>query len=183
MRIIAGDFKGRKLYTPFDDRVRPTSDQVKESIFNIIAMYVEDSVVIDLFSGTGNLGLEAISRGASRCYFVDNSRESIELTKKNIHHCKVEDQSIVLHGNYEQMLGRIKEKADMIFLDPPYEHGMITKCLDAISKQNILSESGIIVAEYDAGEVLPDTLYTFKKIKEKKYGRKHVTIFALITEE
>ncbi|MDD3169680.1 MAG: RsmD family RNA methyltransferase, partial [Eubacteriales bacterium] len=95
MRIIAGDFKGKRLFTPKDSKIRPTTDKVKESIFNMIAPYLEDAVAIDLFSGTGNLGLEAISRGAKRCYFGDKSRESMELTRQNIAHCRQEDRAVI----------------------------------------------------------------------------------------
>lgn len=182
MRIIAGDLKGRKLFTPNDKKIRPTSDKVKESYFNIIANYIEDSVVVDLFSGTGNLGLEAISRGASRCYFVDKSKDSIALTIKNIKTFQVQDQSVVLHGDYDKMLGKIQEKVDMILLDPPYKHGII-KCLAAISEKNILADSGIIVAEHGADELLPDVAYNFIKIKEKRYGTIRLTIYGIQTEE
>ena len=96
MRIIAGDFKGRRLFAPKDGKIRPTTDKVKESIFNMIAAYLGDAVVIDLFSGTGNLGLEAISRGAARCYFGDRSRESMELTRQNIAHCRQEDRAVTI---------------------------------------------------------------------------------------
>lgn len=183
MRIIAGDFKGRRLFTPKDNRIRPTTDKVKESIFSMIASYLEDAVVIDLFSGTGNLGLEALSRGAVRCYFGDKSRESMELTRQNIACCKQENRSVTILGEYEYILGKIREKADLIFLDPPYKEGLMEDCIDIISKRSLLSEDGIIVAEHSAKELLADEISGFTKLKEKTYGTISVSIYGLAADE
>lgn len=101
MRIIAGEFKGRKLFTPKNDIIRPTSDKVKEAVFSMIAANIVDSVVIDLFSGTGNLGLEALSRGAKRCYFVDKSRASMKIILQNIAHCNQDEKAITIIGDFE----------------------------------------------------------------------------------
>lgn len=177
MRIIAGDFKGRRLFTPKDSRIRPTTDKVKESIFNLIAPYLEDAVVIDLFSGTGNLGLEALSRGASRCYFGDKSRESLDLTRQNIAHCRAQDRSVPILGDYDHVLRRVRERADLIFLDPPYKEGLMEDCLELISELSLLSPDGVIVAEHGAKDPLPDELSGFIKIKEKTYGTIAVSIY------
>lgn len=183
MRIIAGDLKGRKLFTPNDSKIRPTTDKVKESLFNMIAEYLEGAIVIDLFSGTGNLGLEAISRGASRCYFGDKSRESIALTNQNIAYCKVQYKSITIIGDFEKVLNRIPEKVDIILLDPPYKQGPIDRCLVSISELSLLSAGGIIVAEHYANELLPDKVCGFYKIKEKRYGTIGITIYRLELED
>ncbi|MEL7655553.1 MAG: 16S rRNA (guanine(966)-N(2))-methyltransferase RsmD, partial [Bacillota bacterium] len=164
MRIIAGDFKGRRLFAPKDSKIRPTTDKVKESIFSMIAAYLEDAVVVDLFSGTGNLGLEALSRGASRCYFGDKSRESMELTKQNISYCRQEENSVAILGEFEYVLKKIPEKADIIFLDPPYKKGLINSCFEMISDLSLLSDEGIIVAEHGAEEQLADELFGLMKI-------------------
>lgn len=177
MRIIAGDFKGRKLFTPKDNRIRPTTDKVKESVFSMAAPYLEDSVVIDLFSGTGNLGLEALSRGALRCYFGDKSRESMELTRQNISHCRQEDHAVTILGDYEYVLRKIPEKVDLVFLDPPYKKGLIQDCFALISELSLLSQEGIIVAEHGTKELLEDTISDFVKIKEKAYGTIAVSIY------
>lgn len=179
MRIIAGDFKGRRLFTPKDGRIRPTTDKVKESIFSMIAAYLEGAVVIDLFSGTGNLGLEAISRGAKRCYFGDKSRESLALTRQNIALCRQEDQAVTILGDFEYVLRKIPEKADLIFLDPPYKRGLIRECLHQIEASSLLSEEGIIVAEHGAEDPLEDRLSGFTKIKEKTYGTISISIYAI----
>ena len=102
MRIITGKYRGRKLETPFGNEIRPTSDKVKESIFNILMCDIEDAVCVDLFAGTGNLGLEALSRGASKCWFCDNERNSIDIIKRNIKYCKADNESIVLTGDYRK---------------------------------------------------------------------------------
>ena len=178
MRIIAGEFKGRRLNAPKDDKIRPTSDKVKEAVFSMIAADIADAVVIDLFSGTGNLGLEALSRGAKRCYFGDNSRDSMKITLQNIAHCKQEDKAVTILGDFEKVLRRIPEKADLIFLDPPYKAGLLAGCIDLISGLSLLSEEGVIVAEHVAGEPLPDVLSGFTRRKEKKYGTIAISIYS-----
>jgi len=183
LRIIAGDFKGRRLHTPKDNRIRPTTDKVKESIFSIVAPYLEDAVVIDLFSGTGNLGLEAISRGAKRCYFGDKSRESIALTKQNIAYCKQEDHAVTILGDFDYVLRRIPEKANLILLDPPYMHGLMNDCFSIISELSLLSEDGVIVAEHGLDKPLDDEIHGFIKIKEKRYGKISVSIYGIDSEE
>ncbi len=177
MRIITGDLKGRRLFSPNDKNIRPTSDKVKESIFNMIAEYTEDAVAVDLFCGTGNIGLEAISRGAKRVYFIDKSRESIVLTKKNVAHCKVEDQAILISSDYERGLTAIKEKVDIIFLDPPYKAGFLANCIVKIDELELLSRSGIIVCEHGHDEKLPDTMASLIKLREKRYGKSIIDIY------
>lgn len=183
MRIIAGDLRGRKLITPKDSRVRPTTDKVKEAIFNMIAPYLEDAVILDLFAGTGNLGLESISRGAKFCYFGDRSKESLELIKENIAHCKVELQTKVLQGEFERILNKIPEKAQVIFLDPPYGTGFIEKSLKLIAEKELLAQDGIIVAEHGAREQIDGQSLGFYTIKEKKYGTIVITVFTQAAED
>ena len=110
MRIIAGELKGRRLVTPADNRVRPTTDKVKEAVFSMISAYLPDSVVVDLFAGTGNLGLEAISRGAKRAYFIDRDRASIAMVRENVKYCKVEDRSVIIWSDYVAGLKKINDK-------------------------------------------------------------------------
>ena len=183
MRIIAGDFKGRKLLAPKDGRIRPTTDRVKESIFSMIAPYLEDAVVIDLFSGTGNLGLEALSRGASRCWFGDKSRESMDLTRRNIALCKQEDRARTVLGDYKHVLENITEKADLIFLDPPYEQDLIQECFRLITELDLMNDGGIIVVEHSADKPLEDRLFGYAKIKERTYGTITVNIYSKDLEE
>lgn len=177
MRIIAGDFKGRILTTPKGEHVRPTTDKVKEAVFSMIAMHLEDAVVLDLFAGSGNLGLEALSRGAKHCYFCDRSKESIGLIKKNIAICRVQEQSSVFISDGLKLLERMPEKVDIVFLDPPYENGMLQTCLLTISQQDLLREGGVIIAEHGKEEILPDMAGRFVRIKEKKYGTIRLTLY------
>jgi len=177
MRIIAGNLKGRKLETLKGNDVRPTGDKVKEAIFSMIDEYLEESVVIDLFSGTGNLGLEALSRGSEMCYFGDNRPESIRVTKANIEACKVQENSKLIAGSFEKVLAKIPEKADVIFLDPPYEKGLMESCFEKIREFELLKDDGIIVAEHGIKEKLPETLAGFTKIKERRYGAVMVSLF------
>lgn len=177
MRIISGQLRGRRLVTPRNDNVRPTTDKVKEALFNMIAPDVEGSVVIDLFSGTGNLGLEAISRGAKRVYFVDKSRESYRLIKENIAICKAEEQSIVMVSDYLIALDGIKEKVDIVLLDPPYKAGFLTNCFEKLLEMEILQQESLVVAEHGLEEALPEQISYLTKVKEKRYGQVVISIY------
>ena len=177
MRIVAGDFKGRKLETPLGKDIRPTSEKVKEALFSIISPNLYDAVCVDLFAGTGNLGLEALSRGASKCYFGDNSRTSIELVRRNIAHCKAEEWSVVCFGDYEKVLSKIYEPVDIFFLDPPYKKGLYEACFEKIRELELLAEDGIIVAEHATEDAFPEELAGFTKIKDRKYGSMTITIY------
>ena len=177
MRIISGELKGRRLKAPVDYSVRPTSDKVKEAVFSMIAPYIPDSVVVDMFAGTGSLGLEAISRGALRAYFVDRDRASIALVRENVKMCRVEDRAVIFACDYITALSRINEKADIIFLDPPYDAGILNGCIEHIREKNILNIGGIVAAEHSSGDNMPEMLAGFIKIKEKKYGKTGVTVY------
>lgn len=178
MRIVAGDFKGRKLETPDNNLIRPTSEKVKEALFSIISGNLYDAVCVDLFSGTGNLGLEALSRGAAKCYFGDNSRTSIEITRRNIEHCKAEDWSVVYFGDYEKVLNKIHEPVDIFFLDPPYKEGLYEDCFEKIRDLELLAEEGIIVAEHSSSDLFPEEIAGFTKVKDRKYGSMTISIYA-----
>lgn len=179
MYIVAGELKGRKLVSPSDKRVRPTAGKTKQAIFNMLQWVIQDAVVADLFCGCGNLGIEAISRGAAKCYFSDASRDSIRLTSENIEKCGIQDKSILMTGDYKKNISLINEQADIIFLDPPYSKGYMEKAFEAIREKELLSQGGIIVAEHGKNEELPDILSGYKKFKEKKYG---ITIISLYKE-
>ncbi len=177
MRIITGIYKGRKLESPVGFDVRPTSDKVKEAVFNLLMNDIWDAVCVDLFAGTGSLGLEALSRGAKRCYFCDNSRQSLDLVKKNIKKCGAEEQSIILAGDYSRALNRIREKTDIIFLDPPYSSGVYEKCLEQIDSLDLLSDEGIIIAEHGARDEMPQSAGRLEKVRERRYGRIMISIY------
>lgn len=182
MRIIAGDAKGRILFTPKNLDVRPTGDKIKESIFSMIDSYIEDSVVIDLFAGTGNLGLEAISRGAREAYFIDNNYTSLNIVKKNIEITGYIKESHVIYANYEKAIKDMNTKANIIFVDPPYNKGHIKNSIKLISYYEILSDKGIIVIEHSINEMYDETP-GLELIKSKKYGITMISILrSLILE-
>ncbi len=178
MRIITGEFKGRRLMTPKTYDVRPTTDKVKEAIFDILIPYIkQDFICVDLFAGTGNLGLEAISRGAKTCYFSDSSRASARLVKENIKICGAEDYSVILLGDYRQNIVRIHNKVDIILIDPPYESDFYLDALEEIAKAGILNVGGCIVCEHSDRDDLPESYAGFTKVKDKRYGSIGVTIY------
>ena len=177
MRIIAGELKGRRLQTPLDNKIRPTADKVKEAIFSMAASRLPDSVVVDLFAGTGNLGLEAISRGARCAYFVDRDRRSIALVRDNIRHCGVEDRTVIICADYASALNRLTEKADLFFLDPPYSGGYMEDVLTRIEEGDLLSDDGWIIAEHGIKEELPEMIGHLQRIKVRKYGKIGISVF------
>ena len=183
MRIVAGDFKGRKLETPVNNDIRPTSEKVKEGLFSSISSHLYDAVCVDLFAGTGNLGLEALSRGASKCYFGDNSRTSIDIVRRNVAHCKAEEWSVISFGDYEKTLRKIHEPVDIFFLDPPYREGLYQHCFELIEELELLAEDGIIIAEHASRDEFPDEFGCFVKQKDRKYGSQTFSIYAMPEDE
>lgn len=185
MRVISGKYKGRKLNTPSDYDIRPTSDKVKEALFSIIANDLYGSKVLDLFAGTGSLGIEALSRGAEYCVFADNSKKSLSLVRENLEHCKVEERTKIIPGEYRKVLKNLadqvadglEEHFDIILLDPPYNKGLIQEAFLLIREGNILSENGIIVAEHRKEEILPEQIQGFKRTKERRYGVVKLSIY------
>ena len=181
VRVISGSARGLKLNTPGDDRVRPTTDRVKESMFNIVQDWVYDSQVLDLFAGSGALGIEALSRGASQAVFCDNSLDSIKILKSNIEKARVADRSQIVSGDFKRCLrdmGAKNQSFDMIFVDPPYYKGLFEEVLDTIRACKILKKDGIVIVEHDAkrpiGQVEGLEVY-----KEKKYGITMLTFYCL----
>ena len=177
MRVITGEYKGRKLEAPIGDDIRPTSDKVKESIFNLLMNETYDRVFCDLFCGTGSLGIEALSRGAARCYFIDRSRESIRLTIHNLKICGAEDRAIVLTGEYDRQLARIHEKVDVFLLDPPYHDGLYDNCLRRIDELDLLSKEGIIIAEHGSRDPVPEEAGNLIRVRQRRYGRIMLSIY------
>lgn len=171
MRIISGKYKGKKLKGFDIEGTRPTMDRVKESLFGIIQGYVKDSCVLDLFAGSGSLGLEAISNGAKRVVLIDNNKVAFDALKENI---KTFDDDIeVLMMDYKKYLKTCDEKFDIIFLDPPYRAGLMNKALRIIEERGLLNEGGIIVCEFENVKIETN----LELIREKSYGPKKICIF------
>jgi len=177
MRVISGKYKGKKLIGFDIDGTRPTMDRVKESLFASIQNYIKNSIILDLFAGSGSLGIEALSNGSIEAYFVDNNIELINIIKKNTY--EINDKIHIMKSDYRSALEIFKNsnlKFDIIFLDPPYKLNLINDCLMKIVEYNLLSEDGIIVCEYETEEIENSNLIL---VKEKKYGSKNVRIYKL----
>ena len=170
MRIISGTARGRKLREPSGNDIRPTTDMVKESIFNIIQFDVEGRKVLDLFAGTGQLGIEALSRGAASAVFVDSKQDAVKLVRENLIHCGFEDNVQVLPRD---ALGFLEggEKFDLIFVDPPYGSGLAEKTLTKIIEFDKLNANGIIICETEADSCAAVTSPPYFLGKEYRYGR------------
>lgn len=176
MRVISGKYKGRNIKGFDIDGTRPTMDRVKESVFSTIQNYIDDSVVLDLFAGSGNLGIEAISNGAKECYFVDKNKIAKNVIQENINSLKIEN-GYVLNMDYKDALNNLKNtKFDLIFLDPPYKDStFIDDSVLFVTDNDMLNDNGLIICEYEGNIKLDyDNLEIYR---DKKYGSKKVVIF------
>ena len=177
MRIITGRARGARLKTPKGLLTRPTSDRVKESLFSILGGRVVGRRVLDLFAGTGALGIEALSRGASECVFVDHSRQSIGLIKRNLAHCGAGEQARVLAGDYRKILAGLSGSFDIILMDPPYDKGLLDEAMRLVREHDLLAEDGVIICEHRKEEDLPEEIHGFVKQKERRYGIVKLSIY------
>ena len=175
MRVITGLASGRRLETLYgEDVTRPTTESVKEALFSMIQFELEDKKVIDLFAGSGQLGIEALSRGARHCTFLENNREALKIVEKNVAHCGFGDKSNIIFADASTYLLR-KENFDIAFLDPPYDKGLIKKCLPLIL--NLMSADGIVVCETSATEQLPEKLNGWYADRVRRYGKTKLTLY------
>ncbi len=173
MRVITGTARGRKLREPKNMDIRPTSDVVKEALFNIIQFDIEGRRVLDLFAGTGQLGIEAASRGAASVTFVDENAEAIKLIKENTEHCGI--NATVVRENAVSFLKRAGQ-FDLVFIDPPYNTNLIDKALEKIIEFDILSDGGIIICETKKETVLLPLIPPYFIKKEYKYGKTKLVV-------
>ncbi|MBQ4371701.1 MAG: 16S rRNA (guanine(966)-N(2))-methyltransferase RsmD [Firmicutes bacterium] len=184
MRVIAGELKGRRLRSPEGRDVRPTTDKVKEAVFSMLLPYMEEGfTAIDLFAGSGGLGIEAISRGAGLVYFSDSSRDSIALVKENLAHCNVLEKGVLLLGDFKSNIKRIRGRADVVFMDPPYADGFLLPALDALDARDSVAPGGAVVCEHSKREELPDEYAGFRKVRDRLYGSIAVTIYEREAED
>ena len=173
MRVISGKYKGRILEYEITG-TRPTMDRVKESLFAMLQSNILESIVLDLFAGSGNLGIEALSEGASYCYFVDSNKKAINVIKKNLNNIGIDGYEI-LNCDYKKALSILDKKFNLIFLDPPYDTNYIEESIALIVKYDLLENDGIIICESDILDKIkyPDCL---KIVKQKKYGNKFIVL-------
>ena len=176
MRVISGTARGRKLKELQGMDTRPTTDKVKESMFNIVQFDIEGRRVLDLFGGTGQLGLEALSRGAAFCTFVDQRREAAALIRENIRLTGFSDRARVVQGEALSFLSACREKFDLVFLDPPYGSGLLEEALNQLAKFDILREYGIIMCESAAEWSLPTLEPPYEAGREYRYVKIKLTI-------
>jgi 16S rRNA (guanine(966)-N(2))-methyltransferase RsmD len=174
MRIISGKAKGTKLYTLEGLNTRPTLDRVKESIFNIIQNDIEGAIVLDLFSGSGAIGLEMLSRGAKSAVLCDKSIEATKVIKKNIEKTHMEEKAILYNCDFKSCIEKVQnQKFDIIYIDPPYETNFIAKSLEQILEKNIINPESLIIVETDDEKRIINDIekMNFTIIDKRKYGR------------
>lgn len=169
MRIITGSKRGKKLITLEGEQVRPTTDRVKESLFNILQFQLEGRKFLDLFAGSGQIGLEALSRGAALAVFVDSSKESIRVVEKNVASTGFQDQAKVVAADFASYLRGSRELFDIAFLDPPYRTGLLEKALPMVVER--MNPGGVILCEHPKEEVLPEKVGRFVLQKSYRYGK------------
>lgn len=177
MRVITGTARGRKLKDLPGLDTRPTTDKVKESIFNIVQFDVEGRRVLDLFAGTGQLGIEALSRGAEKCVFVDQSRAAAKVVAENLETTGFSSAARVVQADALSFLSSCRERFGLAFLDPPYDTELLEKALFRMAEIDIMTENGIIVCESRAEKVLPDLPAPYEKGREYRYGKIKLTLY------
>ena len=175
MRVITGSARGRRLLTLEGDDVRPTTDKVKEAIFSAIQFDIEGRTFLDLFAGSGQMGIEALSRGAKSATFVDSSRKAVEIVRKNLSNVGLYDKGRVLHADSLSFIGTITEKFDIVFLDPPYGTGILQKALPEIAEK--VNKTGVIIAENSENEEISANYGEFMLDRQKHYGKIKVTMY------
>lgn len=177
MRVITGKARGVTLKTPDGLQTRPTADRVKEALFSIIHFDIPEAAVLDLFGGTGQLGIEALSRGAKKAVFVDERSDACELIKENLRRTKLQPYGQVVRSDYQAYLRSCKEQFDIILLDPPYAEVFLENSLKLITEIDILRYGGIIVAERPLGKELLCDFPGYSRSKDYKYGKTLLTIY------
>lgn len=180
MRVISGDFRGRRLKSLSGDNTRPTTDKVKESIFNMIGPYFDGGICLDLFSGSGGLAIEAVSRGMDQGICVDKNYQAIKIIKENIALTKAEDRFQVMKKPAEAAVKELAEQGtavDLIFLDPPYAQQKIVSQLEEVLTLGLLKPDGRVVCEAAKEVQLPETIGTLQQTRQQTYGITAVTIY------
>lgn len=180
VRVVSGVKKGLHLKAVPGTSTRPTTDKVKEAIFNIIGPYFDGGVGLDLFGGSGGLGIEALSRGIDKMIFVDRDQKAIQTIKGNLETCRLQDQAEVYRNDAVRALKAIVKrdiKFDVIFLDPPYKKQKLTELIEEISQHQLLTSDGVIIAEHDSEVVLEKSIGNFELVRHEEYGIIGVSIY------
>lgn len=181
MRVITGSARGRNLETlKGDDITRPTSQMIKEAMFSAVQFHVEGARALDLFAGSGQLGIEALSRGAALCVFVDSSRDAVEIIKKNLQKTKLYAQARVIAGDAGRYLLSARDTFDLVFLDPPYRQGIVKDLLPLVAP--VVSEQGFVLCEAEAGCAMPETVGALVLQKVYRHGQTSVWLYKNATQ-
>jgi len=179
MRVISGTARGTIIHSIDDIKTRPTLDRVKESLFNIINSKIdENTIALDLFAGSGAIGIEFLSRGAKKVYLCDKERDAIEIIKQNLIKTKLEKNAVIINKSYEKCLQELEVKVDIIYIDPPYKMDLAVKAIEYIEKLHILNDDGIIIIETDEKDREVEELNTINSKYQiydiRKYGRAYL---------
>ncbi|MBF0223844.1 MAG: 16S rRNA (guanine(966)-N(2))-methyltransferase RsmD [Desulfobacterales bacterium] len=180
LRIIAGALKGKKLDTIDGKKVRPTSGKVREAVYSIISTQISDAIVLDLFAGTGAMGIEAISRGANKSIFIDNFTNSLSTIKKNVTKCRIENQSSIIKWDILRNLSCIsydKPLFDIVFIDPPYGKNIVNQVLTNLHMSKCLKPEALIIVEHSKEENILNEYIDFKRYDQRKYGQTFVSFY------
>ena len=183
MRIISGINKGMKLISPPDESVRPTIDRIKEAAFNMMQFYVENAVFLDMFSGSGQMGIEACARGAECAYMFDTSAQSMRVMRENVKKTGFENKCILKQGSYTSLLSMHDRPVfDLVYIDPPFGMNIFTEALNFITDNGLIRDSGMIIVETPKGTALPERIGKFMA-KTKNYGQISLTAYKINEEE
>ncbi len=180
MRIIAGEAKGKRIKTRKGVETRPTLDRIKESLFGILSPYINEARFLDLFSGSGSIALEALSRGAKKAIMIEKDPEALKYIIENINSLGFDTKSRAYKNDVFraiEILSKKREKFDIIFMDPPYRDEVCTKVIKAIEKAGILEENGLILGEHHIAEKMPEAIGKYKKVDERVYKTKVITFY------
>ena len=183
MRIIGGQLRGKKLSPVRAAAVRPTSDRLRETVFNILSGRFEGTVALDLFAGTGALGIEALSRGAAQAVFVDHSREAISMILRNIQLCRLEHRSSVIRWDIARNLDclrRVNRRYDLVFLDPPYNRGYVLPTLEYLHRNRLLTSDARLIVEHASTEVISPVPASFAITDTREYGKTLVSFLVAV---
>lgn len=181
MRVITGIARGAKLNTLSGDEVRPTPEKVKESIFSAIQFRIEGRKFLDLFAGSGQMGIEALSRGAEKAVFIDAGRDAVAMIKKNLQSTGLEKAAVVLNADSIGFLRQTKEKFDIAFIDPPYKKGILQNALPLI--ENVMNKGGTVIIENPVDEQLPENIGCFEIYRTYRYGKIKVSVYTVPNDE
>ena len=177
MRVITGSARGKRLRELPGLDTRPTTDRVKEGLFNVIQFDIEGRRVLDLFAGTGQLGIEALSRGAAFCDFVDSAPAAMKVIREKVRSCALEEKAAFHQKDFLSFLSAASGKYDLVFLDPPYASGNLERALEYITEIDIVSRNGIMICESPADRSLPDLPAPYEKGRDYRYGKIKLTLY------